>query len=839
MTTHTDRDDDAALTRIEVRVEGSAQGYVAGRDQYITQLAPAPVTAVRTLPRDVAAFTGRQAEVDQILAAAQPSRVVAIHTIDGMPGIGKTALAVHAAHQLTDRYPDGQMFLRLNAYTPGQKPADPADALAALLLSLGIDPRSIPDGLEARARLWRDRLTGRRMLLVLDDAVDHAQVEPLLPGAEGCLVLITSRHRLAALDGATPLPLDILASADAALLFTRLAHRDTTTPADADAVARIVEQCGHLPLAIVLLAGRLAHHPHWSLTEYAEEFAAAQDRLGELAAGDRAVDTAFDLSYRVLPPERQRLFRYLGLPPGPDTDAYAAAALAGITLTRARRELEALYTDHLIDSPATGRYRLHDLLRAYARTLAERDTVKDRDAATGRLLDYYQHTAEAADRHLAEAPRHAVPVAGPSPAAAPGLAGYEQARAWMRTERANLIACTHHATATARYSHAICLTAILAAFLRQQGPWDEAVSLHRTAAASAHLTGDRLSQANALQELGWVRYLTGDFPSAADLFQQALELYRALGDLLGKANALRELGWVRYLTGDIRAAADLAQQALELYRALGNPLGEAYALRELGWVRYLTGDYSAAADLTRQALNLSRALGNRLSEAYALTGLGRVQYVTGDFPAAADLAQQALELYRALGNRLSEAYALWDLGRVQYVTGDFPAAADLTRQALDLFRTLGNRHGEANALQQLGQVQAVVEDYPAAADLLQKSLTLFQEVGDIQGGAEVLNSTGALLAAWARPGEALSTYQRALHLARQVHSPLDEAHALEGTARCHARTRDLPAALADLRQAVGIYRRIGAAEAPAAAAYLAQLRAEYREEAPVQDSTDC
>ncbi|MFF1417047.1 ATP-binding protein [Streptomyces sp. NPDC058280] len=830
----------AAPVRIEAHAADNARVYMAGRDLHVTQeaaAAPAPVTALRTLPRDVAAFTGRQAEVKQLLAAAQPTRVVAIHTVDGMPGVGKTALVVHAARQLTTRFPDGQLFVRLHAHTPGQNPADPADALAALLISIGIDPRHIPDSMQARADLWRDRLTGRRMLLILDDAADHAQVEPLLPGAEGCLVMVTSRRRLPALDGATPLPLGTLQPEDAALLFTRLARR-TPTPAEAGAVADIVRLCGYLPLAIALLAGRFAHHPHWNLAEYAQEFAATQDRLGELAAGDRAVAAAFEMSYRALPPQRQGLFRRLGLHPGPETDAYATAALAGIPLVQARSELEALYTDHLIDSPATGRYRLHDLLRAYARTLAERDTVEDRDAATGRLLDYYQHTAEAADRHLAEAPRHATPVAGPSPAAAPGLASHEQAMTWMRTERANLIACTHHATATARHSHAIYLTAILAAFLRQQGPWDEAISLHQTAAASARLTGDRLSQAGTLAELGWVRYLTGDFPAAADLLQQALELYRALGNLLGKANALRELGWVRYLTGDIRGAADLAQQALELYRALGNPLGEAYALRELGWVRYATGDYSAAADLAQQALNLSRALGNPLSEAYALTELGRVQYVTGDFPAAADLARQALELYRALGNRLSEAYSLWDLGRVQYVTGDFPAAADLTRQALDLFRTLSNRHGEANALQQLGQVQAVTEDHPAAADLLQKSLTLFQEVGDIQGEAEVLNSTGALLAASARPGEALSAYQRALHLARQVHSPLDEAHALEGTARCHARTRDLPAALADLRQAVGIYQRIGAAEASAAAEYLTQLQAEHPKEAAVQDSTD-
>jgi tetratricopeptide (TPR) repeat protein len=719
MTAPADREDDAALTRIEVRVEGSARGYVAGRDQYITQQAPAPVTAVRTLPRDVAAFTGRQAEVDRILAAAQPSRAVAIHTIDGMPGIGKTALAVHAARQLTDRYPDGQMFLRLNAHTPGQNPAEPADALAALLLSLGIDPRSIPDGLEARAGLWRDRLTGRRMLLVLDDAVDHAQVEPLLPGAEGCLVLVTSRHRLAALDGAAPLPLDILSSADAALLFTRLAHRTPTTAADTDAVAQIVELSGYLPLAIALLAGRFAHHPRWNLAEYAEEFAATQDRLDELAAGDRAVTAAFDMSYRALPVQRQGLFRRLGLHPGPDTDAYATAALAGIPLTQARRELEALYTDHLIDSPVSGRYRLHDLLRTYAQKLtSENDPADDRDATTGRLLDYYQYTAESADHHLNTLSRPTTAPPGTAPAALPDLVTHQQALAWMRTERANLTAWIHRAAATAQHSYAIRLTAALAAHLRQQGPWHEAISLHKAAVTTARQTGDRLGEANALRELGRLRYATGNFP----------------------------------------AAADLQQQALDLYRAIGNPHGEANALRRLGQVRY----------------------------------------ATGDFPAAADLAQQALELYRPFGFRTGEANALHDLGRVRTATGD----------------------------------------YPGATDLLQQSRSLFRKLGDIQGEAEVLNSTGVLLAETSGPQEALATYRQALHLARQVQSPLDEAHALEGTARCQVRTGQWQAALSDLREAVTIYRRIGAAEAPTASAYLAQLQAEYREEAPVQESTD-
>ncbi|GAA4803800.1 ATP-binding protein [Streptomyces ziwulingensis] len=842
MTTPAGRGEDAtARLRADVNAHGDAQVYVAGENQYISITqeapAPAPVTALRTLPRDVASFTGRQVEVDQILTGARPSRVVAIHTIDGMPGAGKTALAVHAARQLTDQYPDGQLFVRLNAHTPGHRPVDPADALAALLLSLGIDPRSIPDGLEARAGLWRDRLTGRRVLLVLDDAVDHAQVEPLLPGSEGCLVLVTSRHRLTALDGAAPLPLGILPAQDASLLFTRLAHRKPTTVSESEALRRIVELCGFLPLAIALLAGRFAHHSHWNLTDYAEELAAAQDRLGELAAGDRAVEAAFDMSYRALPHDRQRLFRCLGLHFGPDTDAYATAALGDIPLTSARRELEALYLDHLIDSPATGRYRLHDLIRTYARTLTDtHDPADEREQATQRLMDYYQHTAETADPHLTDTPRPAPRPVGTSPAAVPSLTSHQQALTWMRVERGNLTACIHHATAIAQHSRAIRLTAALAAFLRLQGPWDEAIALHQSAATSARLTGDRLAQAAALRELGEVRYMTGNLPVTADLLNQALGLSRALGDRLGEAGARWTLGRVRYLTGDYPAATALLQQALDLYRALGDRLGEAGALRGLGHVRYATGDYPAAADLLKRALDLYRILGDRHGEANALWELGQVQYATGDYPAAS-LAQRALDLYRSLGNRLGEAGALWTLGRVRYLTGDHPAAADLLQQALELSRTLGDRHCEANALQDLGRLQTATGDYPAAADRLRRSLTLFRELGDVQGEAEVLNSTGALLAASATPDEALAVYRQALRLARQVHSALDEARALEGTARCYARIGSHSTALATLRRAVADYQRLGAAEASAAAEYLATLEAHTPTDPQAQNST--
>ncbi|MER7878384.1 tetratricopeptide repeat protein, partial [Streptomyces solisilvae] len=579
-----------------------------------TATAPAAAKALHTLPRDVAAFTGREDELHRLLTTTEndSAQIVAIHTVDGMPGVGKTALVTHAAHRLAERYPDGQLFVDLHAHTAGQNPADPSGILATLLISVGISPQDLPDTLEERAALWRDRLADRRMLLILDNAIDPAQVEPLLPASPQCLVLLTSRRRLFALDGAEPLPLDTLPPDQAARLFTRLARR-TPTEGDHNAVTEAVRLCGHLPLAITLLAARLSHHPTWDIITFTEEFATAQDRLGELEAGNRAVAAAFDLSYRDLTPHLQRLFRYLGLHPGPDIDPYATAALADIPLAQARRHLETLYADHLIEEPTRHRYRLHDLLREYAHTLTAHDPTDTRTQATHRLLVYYTHTAQTADHYLTTAPHLRIPT--PTPDTAPEFTTHEYALTWMRTEYLNLIACAHHPTGRTQPTYLIALANAMAAYLRQQGPWDQAVTLHHAAATTAHHTKNRLGQAGALWDLGGVRQLMGDYAGATDLLEQALEQFRALDNRLGEAGALWCLGGVRRLTGDYGGAADLLGEALEQFRALGSRLGEANVLRDLGAVRRLTGDYGGAADLLGEALEQFRALGSRLGEA--------------------------------------------------------------------------------------------------------------------------------------------------------------------------------------------------------------------------------
>ncbi|WP_328410765.1 ATP-binding protein [Nocardia sp. NBC_00403] len=773
-----------------------------------------------TLLRDVGMLVGRRSELAQIVSAAGQGRVVSIYTVDGMAGVGKTALVTHAAHRLAAGFPDGQYFVELHAHTPGQAPTYPADALARLLTDVGVDPNFLPPTLEGRRDLWRDRVAGKRVLLVLDDARDHTQVEPLLPGAGDCLTLITSRRHLTALDGAVPLPLDVLDPEAASKLFITLASRAADTDGEQAAVAEIVRLCGFLPLAIVLLAGRLAHHPVWTIAGLAGEFAAAQDRLGELEAGPRAVRVAFTMSYQSLPPEQQRMFRFLGLHPGLDIDAHAAAALAGVSVMVARTQLEAFYIDHLVEEAQPGHYRMHDLLRAYARTQADTDPPETSTRVVDRLLDYYQATTAAADQYLARRTR---PTARPSTIPQDGVVrefGDEvQALAWMRTERANLLACIDHAF-NREPRRVIELTETLASLLERDGPWLQAATLHQRALAAAEHLDDHIGEANTLANLGRVREWSGDYAEAIDLHQQALTLYRGIGSRLGEANTLASLGSVRRLTGDYAESVDLHQRALTRFCEIGNQLGEANTLMNLGLVRKETGDYAKTGDLYQQALTLYREIGNQLGEANALMNLGNVRKETGNYAESVDLHQQALALFREIGHRQGEATTFNNLGLVRRSTGDSAESGDLHQQALILYRETGNRLGEAFALTGLGSVRQLTGDYAESGDLHQRALVLFREIGHRLGEAEVLNQIGMLLMKTGEPDKALEMFTDALTVARTIRSQLEQAHALEGAARCRVGVGDTVTAVTELREAVEIYYRLAVPEAEPAAAYL-------------------
>jgi DNA-binding SARP family transcriptional activator/Flp pilus assembly protein TadD len=785
----------------------------------LRQEVPPPATAAvtRTLPRDIAGFTGRGAElrqlVGQLASVASGGGVVGICAIGGMAGIGKTTLAVHAAHRLAERFPDGQLFLPLHAHTPGQRPVDPADALVSLLLSAGVGAHAIPAGVEARAARWRDYLAGKKVLLVFDDASGHEQVRPLLPGTAGSLALITSRRRLAALEDAAVISLDTLAPGEAAELLARLAGRPDLGAADAG-VGEIARLCGYLPLAIGMLGRQLHHHPAWTTVGLAADLAAAQDRLAVMRAENLSVAAAFDLSYADLTSDHRRLFRRLGLHPGSDIDAHAAAALDGTTLEAARRGLEGLYDQHLITEPAPGRYRLHDLLREHAQVLAASDDPATREAATGRLLDYYLHTALAAGAHIPSWRITSISLpAARLPDFAPPIATQSQASAWLEAERANLYAAVGYAAGTGRIQHAMVIPVAITSFLQQGDYWDQDVALLQTALAAARQAGDRPSQGQILLLLGLAQWMTEDNQAATATFRQALALYRDLGDPVGQGDAINGIAQVRLIVNDYSAAIAYLQQALELCRDIGHRRGYANALNGLGTVYRLTGDYPAAAASLQQALELFRGIGHRTGEGDTLGDLAIVQTLTGDYPAAATTFEQALALERDMGSRFGQAQILHQLGRLQRLRGDYRAAAASQQQSLALHRDLGDRSNQPDPLNELGLVQQLTGDYAAAAISHEQALELSRATGERHCQAETLNRLGELSTRTAASQQARDYHTQALAIARELGAPLEEARAAEGIGRSHFQDGHTGEGTACLRQALAIYQRIGAPDA--------------------------
>jgi tetratricopeptide (TPR) repeat protein/transcriptional regulator with XRE-family HTH domain len=702
--------------------EASARGRPPPPDNTVRQPPPGGIAAAtRTLPRDIASFTGREPEIGSILTVVRGG-VADICAISGMAGVGKTALAVHAAHRLADRFPDGQIFLPLHGHTPGHQAVDPADALASLLEASGIPAQGIPDGLEPRVLLWRDHLAGMRLLLVLDNAAGTGQVTPLLPGDGECVVLVTSRRHLGDLPGSvTPVLLDVLTPAQAAQMFTRLAPR-ATNPGE---VAEVVRLAGFLPLAISLLARLFARHQSWTLADLAAETRAS---LLTLTAEHENVTAAFEVSYRHLDLSRQRFFCLLGLHPGTAIEPYAAAALAGTTLDEAAGMLDGLHGEGLLIETGHRRYGLHDLLRRHARDHAA--GLPGSKPAVERLLDYYQHTAARADGLITHYTQPGPPLpAPPEPLATPALDDRDQALAWIRAERASLLACLDHVTHADYPARVIALTAGVAGLLRLDGPFADAIARHTAAARAASHLGDRLGRANALNHLGAVRWRWADYQGAAQALERGLRIYRDLGDRLGEANALLYLGTTLRSTGDHPGGVRVLEQALDIYRDLGDRLGQANALIYLGRPPRTTDSYQGSTQAMEQALEIFRDLGDPIGQGNVLIHLAVARRRAGDYPGAADGVEQAVHIFRALGSRTGEASALNEWGTLYRVRGDVARAEGCHEQALELARSITSLWDEAHALAGLGRCALASGHSAQAVVFLRQALEIFQRIG--------------------------------------------------------------------------------------------------------------
>jgi tetratricopeptide (TPR) repeat protein len=636
--------------------------------------------------------------LDERLAAAPEDQVVLL-TVGGVGGVGKTWLALRWARRHLARFPDGQLYVNLRGFDSAAEPVPAPVAVRGFLDALGVAPQTLPPDADAQAALYRSLVAGRRMLIVLDNARGADQVRPLLPGAGGSVVLVTSRDRLTGLiaaDGARPLTLGLLDDADARLLLARYtgAARLEAEPA---AVDEVVGVCGGLPMALAVVGARVAVEPALPLASLAAELGDSRLGLDAFDGGDAATDlrAVFSWSYGALGSEAARLFRLLGLHPGPDVPLPAAASLAGLPARRVRPLLAELARLHLATESPPGRWTLHDLLRAYARELAAtRDPAPERRAARRRLVDHHLHTAVRADRLLTP---HRDPLE--PAAAAPGVVPEEPADraaalAWFTAEHPALLGVLAMAVDAGDDADAWLLARALETYLDQRGHWHDWAATQRLALDAARRLGDRERQAAAHRSLGRVHTQTGRPEEGHRHFGHALKLYEVLGDAVGQAHTHRGLGWACDQLGRVREALDHNDRALALYRRAGHLPGQAMALNNLGWMRAALGDHREALAYCEEAVALNQRIGDRHAEAGAWDSVGYAHHRLGAYAEAARCFARALELERAFGDRWGEVEILNHLGDTRLAAGDVRAAREVRRQAVDIAVEFGHPAAE-------------------------------------------------------------------------------------------------------------------------------------------------
>lgn len=651
------------------------------------------------LPASVRAFAGRAnelARLDDLLAAdpgVAPPAVI-ISTVSGTAGVGKTALAVFWAHRVAGRFPDGQLYVNLRGFDPSGPALDPAEAVRDFLDAFGVPAERIPGGLPAQAALYRSLLAGKRVVVVLDNARDAEQVRPLLPGSPGCLAVVTSRDRLGSLvaaEGAYPLILDVFTVAEArGLLAGRLGAGWVAS--EPGAVADIITGCARLPLALAIAAARAAAHPSFPLTVLAAELRETSVALNALHDGDAVTDVraVFSCSYRTLSTGAARLFRLLGLHPGPDISAPAAASLAGIAPGQVVNLLAELIRANLLTEHVPGRYTFHDLLRASAAEQARDQEADDaRREAIRRVFDHYLRTAQSAASLInpINEPPTTVPLQ-------PGvtyeeLADYQQALAWFTAERPVLLAAVRLAAADFG-SYAWQLASALICFLELQGHWQDQKSAQATALAAARRLGDQVGQATALRGLGLAYAGLKEFDDARAHYLLALDLFSDMGNRIGQAKTHLALAWVAGAQGRPEEALDHSRQSLWHYQDAGEPTGQAKALNNIGWHLAEQHDYAQALAHCQQALAIAQRLDDRNSQAHTSDTLGYIYHHLGSHQQAIECYQQALHLFSATGNSYSEAICLGYLGDVYEVVGDADGAHQAWTHALDILSRLNH-----------------------------------------------------------------------------------------------------------------------------------------------------
>ncbi len=780
-------------------------------------MARSAVSSVRpnNLPRDDPDFTGRATELSRLsglIDSEHAESTVTVVAISGMAGVGKSTFAIHAAHLLSNRYPH-VFYLGLHAHDPIEEPVDPASGLGILLRTLGVPPERIPATVEERATLWRTQLANRRALIVLDDASDPEQIRPLLPGAAGCLVLITCRRRIIELPGMVWLPLEVLRPDDAASLFTHVVGAERAR--DTVAITQVVRLCGYLPLAIHLAGSRFRNHPSWSISDLAARLTRSQLRLSEIRAEDREVAASLELSYRYLTTGQQRLLRQLALHPGAEFSVYAAAAVAGEgSLVATEQALDALLDHHLLEEPEPGRFTFHDLIREYAwhRALAD-DLEADRRRAVHRILDYYLCLAERAAHVVYPFHRWMEIELAHVPSAMPSLSARSDFRKWMEVERVNIITVVHHAARNRYEQHASLLAYMLAQFLETWGFWEDAIALYRLAIRTWHEVGDTLGEARALIDLCYTLGHTGRYVEALQCVENALAICRAQADRAGEADALDRMGLILWQSSRFHEALSCHEQALAIWRAINDRHGEADALGHGAMSLWHTSRYGDALKCLGKALLIYREIGDTRGEGRSLNNIADVQQHLGFYAEALDRYQQALVISRDIGDRQGEAISLNNIGNICQRTGRHEESLSYYRKALSIYRDIGDRRCEADALNNIGAAFQRLGHYSEAFVHHEKALILAHELAEPYQEARSLSNMGNARLRNREYTSAADDYRAALELSLQIDDPYQEALAHEGLGSVLLHTEGKAAARRLWQQALDLFERIGVPEA--------------------------
>jgi tetratricopeptide (TPR) repeat protein len=725
--------------------------------------AAAQVRVQDSLPQDLPLFTGRATELARLRELAQQGPAVVISALAGMAGVGKTQLAVHVGHQLAaEQKFDRVLFVNLRGFhpDPSQPPADPGAVLDGFLRLLGVTGQRVPHQLEARTEAFREKLAGLRSLVVLDNAADAKQVAPLLPDVPGCVTLVTSRRDLGELSSAARFPVDVFSPAEA-LSYLASAVPEIPVGSDPQAAARIARRCGHLPLALALVAGHMRAKPGWTLTDHADWL----DERHEDRRLDSGVELALEVSYRNLPAGERELLRLIAQHPGQDFDARAAAALAGIDLPTAEARMAELAADHLVLLAAPGRFSLHDLVRAYAvGRSADEDRRVDRRAAVTRLLDYYVSVAAAAMNRLDPAEAARRPAVDDPRLPLPDL---DDPLSWLNTERSNLVAAVAHAAADGWPVHAVRMSAILYRYLLGRYH-QEAHLVHGHAARAALQAGDEIGYARAVASLATADINLGRHEAAIRNLNESLRVLRQTGHPTDEARALNNLGIAETRLGRYAEAAEHHRDSLDLYRIVGDSIGRARALVNLGNLDARLDRQDDAAAHYAEALELYLDSGDRSGAGVALSNLGGAEIKRGDFEAAERYLLRALEWFRDSRSPNSEAHVLDDLGSLATQRGLFDRAVDYHGQSLALFRASGDRDSEACVHNGLGEAYQAAGFAAKAREEFTEALAIASE-DDVDDREEQARAHMGL--AVSEPERAREHYAAARELWTELGSP--------------------------------------------------------------------